>query len=199
MDSVLLASLVFFVLTSSVTPGPNNIMLMASGANFGLRRTLPHMMGVVTGFPIMVLLVGLGLGSVLQASPLIHEIIRYAGAAYILWMAWKIGTARAVKEGKANEQPMSYLQAVLFQWVNPKAWTMGISAIAAYTTPGGDFLMQLAIIIVVCTMISAPNSLLWIMGGKFMAHMLHDEKRLIIYNRTMGILLALSVIPILFY
>ncbi len=199
MDSVLFASLIFFVLTSSVTPGPNNIMLMASGANFGLRRTLPHMMGVVTGFPIMVLLVGLGLGSVLQASPLIHEIIRYVGAAYILWMAWKIGTAKAVKEGKTNEQPMSYLQAVLFQWVNPKAWTMGISAIAAYTTPGGDFLMQLIIIIVVCTIISAPNSLLWILGGKFMARLLHNEKRLIIYNRTMGILLALSVIPILFY
>lgn len=199
MSSVLFAALVFFVISASVTPGPNNIMLMASGANFGLRRTLPHMMGVVVGFPLMLVMVGAGLSVVLQDHPVIHQIIRYAGAAYMLWMAWKIAMARPEKKEARQDRPMRFLEAVFFQWINPKAWTFAISAIAAYTTPGGSFALQLGIIVLVCTAVCIPNSLLWITGGKFLSRLLNDPARMTLFNRIMGGLLALSIIPILFY
>jgi threonine/homoserine/homoserine lactone efflux protein len=200
MDSVLLGAFVFFAISASVTPGPNNILMMASGANFGFRKTLPHLLGVVIGFPLMLLLIGLGFGAVLQSYPLVHEIIRYVGATYMLWMAWKIAsTSKKIDDAKKPAKPMTFLQAVLFQWVNPKGWTMGVGAMAAYTTPGGNYFHELLVIILVFMLVGIPSALLWVMGGKFTATLLGSPKHFLIFNRVMGGLLALSVIPILFH
>jgi threonine/homoserine/homoserine lactone efflux protein len=124
-DPVLFSGLVFFALTSSLTPGPNNIMLMNSGATFGFRRTIPHMLGVSLGYPAMVLVVGFGLASVFQNFPILHEIVRWVGVAYMLWMAWGMAHAGKISDKKSGKgpKPVSFFKAVLFQWVNPKGWT----------------------------------------------------------------------------
>lgn len=197
MNSVLFGSLLLFSAASLFTPGPNNIMMMASGAHFGFRKSVPHMLGVMLGFPLMTLLAGFGLGAILQRYPLIHEILRVAGAAYIGWMAWKIANTKTLHEkDDAPTKPLSFMQAVLFQWVNPKAWTMVTSTIAAYTTAGGSFNMELAIIVGCFLVIGIPSACTWTLGGKLMAKLLHSPRRFRIFNLTMATLLALSIITI---
>lgn len=118
-----------FALVSSITPGPNNLMLMASGANFGFRRTVPHMLGIGLGFGLMIVLVGLGLVRVFDAFPVAHLILTILGVCYLLWLAWKIAHAAAPYAARVGVRPFTFLQAALFQWVNPKAWQMGLTAI----------------------------------------------------------------------
>jgi threonine/homoserine/homoserine lactone efflux protein len=133
MSLDLLVALIGFAFVTSVTPGPNNLMLLASGVNFGFRRTMPHMLGVGFGFMFMILVLGLGLSAVFVAYPVAHDALRVVGGAYMLWLAWKIANAGAVGDGTSSGTPLTFLQAALFQWVNPKAWVMGIAAIASYT------------------------------------------------------------------
>ncbi len=126
----LLVAFVLFAFVSSITPGPNNTMLLSSGVNFGFNRTVPHMLGISCGFAVMVLAVGLGLGAVFKAYPLLYTVLRYAGAAYLLYLAYKIATSGPVRDTGGQEgRPMSFLAAAAFQWVNPKAWVMAIGAI----------------------------------------------------------------------
>ena len=134
MNDPLLWALLGFTFATSVTPGPNNAMLTASGANFGFRRAVPHMLGIILGFPAMVLAIGLGLGTVFSALPWLHLALKYVGAAYMLYLAWRIATAERGK-GAAAAKPISFFEAAGFQWVNPKAWIMGVGALAAYTVP----------------------------------------------------------------
>ena len=131
----LLGPLALFALVSSITPGPNNVMLATSGLNFGFRRTIPHLLGVSIGFTLMVFLVGVGLGSVFQQVPALYTVLKYAGAAYLLYLAWKIANAGEMKDGVSRARPMTFLQAAAFQWVNPKAWVMAVGIIATYTPP----------------------------------------------------------------
>lgn len=197
MNSVLFGSLVLFSAASLFTPGPNNIMMMSSGAHFGFRKSVPHMLGVMLGFPFMTLLAGIGLGAILQRYPLIHELLRFAGAAYIGWMAWKIANTKTLHAKEdVPSKPLTFLQAVLFQWINPKAWTMVTSTIAAYTTAGGDFTKDLAIIVGCFLFIGIPSACTWTFGGKLMATLLHSPRRFRIFNLTMAALLALSIITI---
>ena len=123
------AAMAAFCFVSVVTPGPNNLMLMTSGVNFGFRRTLPHLFGVVFGFCLMVALVGLGLGAIFTRFPALLPVMRYLGAAYMLWLAWKIANAGPVREGPARGAPLGFLGAALFQWINPKGWMIAISAL----------------------------------------------------------------------
>ena len=115
-------ALVLFAFTTSITPGPNNMMLFASGVNFGFRRTIPHMLGIGVGFLSLLIGVGLGLGALMQSVPVIYTMLKFAGGAYLVWIAWKIGTSRSLSEGKAGAKPMTFFGAAAFQWVNPKAW-----------------------------------------------------------------------------
>jgi threonine/homoserine/homoserine lactone efflux protein len=131
-DLVLALSL--FALVSSITPGPNNLMLMASGANFGFRRTIPHMLGVGIGFTLMIVLVGIGLVQIFDLYPISHQILKVVSVIYLFWLARKIANAAPPEGDVANEStPITFIQAALFQWVNPKAWTMALTAITAYT------------------------------------------------------------------
>jgi threonine/homoserine/homoserine lactone efflux protein len=122
-----------FAISTSITPGPNTLMLLASGVNFGFRRTLPHMLGIAVGFPAMIMAIGLGLGGLFEAYPRSHVILKYVGMAYLLWLAWKVATAERAEDAAYESKPFGFFQAAAFQWVNPKAWTVSVSAIATYT------------------------------------------------------------------
>ena len=183
-----------FALVASVTPGPNNAMLLASGVNFGLRRTVPHMLGVTIGFAAMVLSVGLGLQGVLNTVPIAYEIIRWGGAAYMLYLAWKIATAGEVADRGASK-PISFLQAVAFQWINPKAVITAATAMTTYRVT--NTAMELATLILILTGVSVLSVTLWAAGGVAVRRFLHDPRHRRIFNITMAILLVLSLYPLL--
>ena len=146
MTSELLLAFILFAFVTSVTPGPNNMMLLASGVNFGIRRSLPHMLGISLGFMLLVAAVGLGLGQLFEQFPPLYTVLRYGGAAYLLYLAWKIaGSGAPDADGKATGKPFTFLQAAAFQWVNPKAWIMAIGAITTYT-PQEGFLVNVLLI-----------------------------------------------------
>src|ERR1700739_1477887 len=121
-----------FALVMSITPGPNNTMLLASGVNFGFRRTLPHMLGITLGCMVMMLVIALGLGQLFERMPYLFAALEAASVAYLLYLAWKIATSRALSVEKADRQPMTFLQAAAFQWVNPKAWMMAVTGVTAF-------------------------------------------------------------------
>src|SRR3569832_373328 len=148
MSPALFAGFLVFAAVASITPGPNNLMMMASGATFGLKRTVPHMAGVVLGFGAMTLAVGLGLAELLKASPILFAVLRWAAAAYILYIAWRMVTAKGAGVAMTDEHPMSFLGAVAFQWVNPKAWVMAVAAVGTYAERG-RFLVDVVVIALV--------------------------------------------------
>ena len=194
MTPDLLAALALFAFVSSITPGPNNLMLMASGANFGFRRTIPHMLGVGLGFVLMVLLVGVGLVQVFDAYPLSHDVLKAVSVVYLLWLAWKIANAAPVTPGTGGGRPMTFLQAAAFQWVNPKAWTMALTAIAAYAP--GRTLAAIAVVAAVFGAINLPSVSSWTLLGQQMARWLSSRRRLVAFNWTMAALLVASLYPV---
>jgi threonine/homoserine/homoserine lactone efflux protein len=133
MTLQLFFGLFVFAGIAAFTPGPNNALLMAAGMNYGFRRSVPMILGVVVGFPMMIGLVGLGLGGIFKVYPLLYTILKYAGAAYMLYLAWKIATSRPNNDTSIATKPLSFLQMCLFQWVNPKGWVMSVTALSAYT------------------------------------------------------------------
>lgn len=204
MSWELLLAFVGFAFATSITPGPNNIMLMASGVNFGLRRSLPHVAGIAGGFFVMLVLVGLGLGQVLRAWPAAYLVLKFASLAYMLWFAWKIATAGRAKRGKeaggaegAGARPITALQAALFQWVNPKAWMMTVTAAAVYTVPS-DYLASLLTISVLFVAVGTPCMGVWTVFGVALRSFLADPVRLRAFNIAMAVLLVVSFLPILF-
>ncbi len=197
MQSSLLLSLMAFAVASSITPGPNNLMLLASGANYGFRRTIPHILGVGLGFIVMMVIVGLGIGQMLQASPKVYTGLRLASLLYMGWLAWKIATSGPVEGGSGHPQskPMTFLQAVLFQWVNPKAIAMGLAATATYTDPG-RYLSSLLVVALVFGSINLPCVSVWAGFGVALRNWLKDPLRLRIFNVAMAVLLAVSFLPL---
>jgi len=188
--------LLVFAVTSTMTPGPNNVMLTASGATFGFRRTLPHMLGISLGFPAMVLAVGLGLGGVFVAVPAVHEVLKYAGAAYLLWLSWRIARAwRKETEGSAA-RPMTFLEAALFQWVNPKAWMIAVGSVAAYTSVEGNVWVEIGFIVVIFLVVCLPSTMAWAGFGVAIGRLLRSDRLLRVFNVTMALLLVASIVPI---
>ena len=195
MNQTTLAALAAFALVSSITPGPNNMMLMASGANYGFARTLPHLAGVVLGFTFLLLAVGFGLGGLFATFPTAHTLLKGLGAAYLVWLAWKIATAGAMGEGASVSRPLTFLQAAGFQWVNPKAWTMAVGVAAAYVPQqGGAADMLLAGLVVF--LISIPSAAVWAGAGVALRRLLERPGALRIFNWTMAALLVASLTPI---
>lgn len=187
-----------FAIAGSFTPGPNNIMLTASGANFGFRRTLPHILGICVGFPLMVTTVGLGLGRLFEEVPVTHSVLKLAGSAYLLWLAWRIAQAGSVDRPDAGARPLSFFQAAAFQWVNPKAWIMAMGAISTFTLAGQEMLPQVLTIAAIFTIVSVPSATVWTLLGIGVARILTSPAALRLFNLSMGALLALSVVWILF-
>ncbi len=190
-----LLSLIAFAFVTSVTPGPNNLMLMASGANFGFRLTVPHMLGISLGHALMVFLVGVGVAGIFLTIPPLGLALKVASAAYMLWLAWKIAHASAPKEGAAKGQPMTFLQAAAFQWVNPKAWAMALTATSVYLPDRS--LTALALVAVVFASVNLPSVSVWTAIGQELRRILTNPTRLTVFNWTMAVLLVASLWPVL--
>lgn len=193
----LLLAFALFAFVTSITPGPNNMMLLASGVNFGFSRTVPHMLGISCGFFSLVLAVGLGLGAAFQTYPLLYTILRYVGAAYLLYLAWKIATSGPASDASGVEsKPQTFMQAALFQWVNPKAWVMAVGAISTYTPLQGYF-TNVVIISAVFALINLPSVGVWAGFGSLLRNALRDPFWLRVFNGVMAVLLVVSLYPML--
>lgn len=195
MSPDLLAALTAFAIVASATPGPNTLMLLASGVNFGFRRTVPHMLGVVLGFGVMTALVGLGLAGLFTAWPASRTVLQVVSAAYLLWLAWKIAHAAAPEGSGTRARPFSFAQAAAFQWVNPKAWTMALGAIAIYA-PGQD-LVAVLIVAGVHVMVGLPSAALWAGMGVALSRALGNPVWRQRFNWTMAAALVASLWPVL--
>ena len=191
-----LLALIVFCIVSSVTPGPNNMMLMASGVNYGVRRTMPHLMGVAFGFALMVGLVGMGLDALFRLAPWAFVAMKYAGAAYLLWLALKIARSGAAAEGQAAGRPLGFFGAAAFQWINPKGWVMAVSALTAYAV-SPDYAFGVVVIALTYLIACFPCSALWVVFGAGMRRFLSDPGRARAFNWTMAALLAASILPTL--
>ncbi|MEL6524049.1 MAG: LysE family translocator [Pseudomonadota bacterium] len=195
MTYEILIALAGFALVTSITPGPNNLMLMASGANFGLRRTIPHMLGVVLGFVFMASLVGIGLAQIFDAYPILHTVLKAVSVLYLLWLAWKIANASPANMKDEAGSPLTFLQAAGFQWVNPKAWSMALTAVTVYSPGVGA--LNAVLVAVVFGLVNLPAIGSWAMIGVQMQRVLTNPARLRAFNWTMAGLLVLSLWPVL--
>ena len=191
----LLIALIGFAFVSSITPGPNNMMLLASGVNYGFRRTLPHMLGVSLGHSLMVVLVGLGLAGLFLAYPLARTALTVVSVAYLCWLAWKIAHAAPPDPAAPKGRPMTFIQAALFQWVNPKAWSMALTAVSLYT-PDTSLASIVTVALVFCAT-NLPSVSAWAALGTALRGWLRDPARLRAFNWTMAALLVLSLYPVL--
>jgi threonine/homoserine/homoserine lactone efflux protein len=199
MTHELFVALTLFAFISSVTPGPNNLMLMASGINFGFQRTIPHMLGVSIGFTAMIWLVGAGIAQVFVAFPFTYTLLKWASIVYLVYLAWKIATAAPPADSEpddANRKPMTFTQAALFQWVNPKAWTMALTAVAVYV-PTGSASQSLLVVALVFGLINLPTVSAWAYLGVQLRRLLHRPNYLRAFNITAAVLLLVSLYPVL--
>jgi threonine/homoserine/homoserine lactone efflux protein len=190
-----LIALVGFAFVTSVTPGPNNMMLLASGANFGFRRTVPHMLGISIGHLVMTVIVGLGLAGIVHQEPRVLIALKWVSVAYLLWLAWHLANAAAPEGKGAAGRPMTFLGAAAFQWVNPKAWTMSLGAVAAYAPEATP--LNVAIIAAVFAAVNLPSVSVWTIAGEQVRRFLTSPARLRAFNWTMAGLLVLSLWPVI--
>ena len=191
------AALAAFVAVTSWTPGPNNLMLVASGVNFGFSRTVPHMLGIAIGFPLMIVIIGLGMGQLFAAFPQLYDILKWLSVVYMIWLAWKIATAGPLnKETAAAAQPMRFHEAVMFQWVNPKAWAMALAGIASHTIPSA-FATSLTLLAVTFGIITFPGVAVWTIFGVGLRRLLQDPARVQIFYIARAVLLLASLYPVL--
>lgn len=196
MTPDLLLAFVLFAFATAGTPGPNNMMLLASGANFGFRRTILHILGISAGLGVMVVAMGWGLSGVFRAFPVLHEILKWVGAAYMLWLAWKIATATGINDKATGGQPMTFLQAAGFQWLNPKAWAMAVGAATTYT-PEGSGSETVLLLAGTFMLVGAPCSAAWAGFGQAMRRFLDRPAVLRAFNVTMAVLLVASLYPLI--
>jgi threonine/homoserine/homoserine lactone efflux protein len=194
MTSQLITALALFGFTSSITPGPNNTMLLGSGANFGLRASVPHMLGVLGGFLLLLAAVGLGLGAAFKAYPVLHTVLAWAGTIYLLYLAARIAFSTGLKERRDGARPMRFWEAVTFQAVNPKAWAMALGAMTAYA-PAQDYMLNVLVVIAVFGVVNAPCIVAWTAFGVGMRRFLDRPAVLRGFNVAMAMALVASLVP----
>jgi len=190
----LMLATALFALITSITPGPNNIMLTASGANFGFKRTLPHVAGIICGMMLLNISVGVGLGALFTQFPVIQQVLRIAGSAYLLYLAYKLLLFSSFGKTASNAKPFSIFEATAFQAINPKAWVMVISANASFSLVGDMYWWSVLMIVVLYFVIGIPSIMLWAGFGQFMRRFLGQPKILRLFNITMATLTALCVV-----
>jgi len=185
-----------FAAVSSITPGPNNLMLLASGVRHGFRASLPHMLGITFGFIVLMLSTGLGLGALFERWPLLHDFLRWAGAGYLTVLAWQLWQADAPQASRASDSrpPMSFIGAALFQWVNPKAWLMAVGAVAGFSgsETGTWAMLTLALL---CGVVNLPCISVWAYGGARLSHWLSRARPRQVFNACMAALLMACIYP----
>ena len=199
--------LIAFGFVAGVTPGPNNTLLMISGANWGFRATLPLLSGIVLGFPLMIFAIGMGLNGVFVAWPVLHTVLKVVGVAYMLVLAWKVARSggpnrhdsrESGEEGRTKKRPLNFFMAVALQWVNPKGWMIAVTATSVYLPSGNHTLGMVSRLALVFLLLAIPCSLVWCVFGTALARFLDTGRRIRVFNATMAVLLVLSLIPILF-
>jgi len=195
MTPDLFLALAGFAFVSSITPGPNNLMLMSSGANFGFRRSIPHMMGIGIGFVVMLVGVGLGAMGLFAAFPVLHLILKVLSVAYLLYLAWKIANAAPPGQTATKAHPITFLQAAAFQWVNPKAWSMALTAITVYAPDRSP--QTIVLVGLIFGAVNLPSVSTWTILGKQMRRVLGNPRALRTFNWSMAALLVASLIPVL--
>ena len=189
-------AIILFAIVSCVTPGPNNTMMLSSGLNYGVRRSLPHYFGILFGFPVMVVAVGLGLAGLFERFPVMHIVLKLAGAAYLIYLAWKIAAAPVSELNETRGKPFSFVQAAAFQWVNPKAWVLAIGATVTYTVLSDGYLLQVVVIALIFMVFGAPCIMLWLWFGSSLKRFLTRPVYVKIFNYSMAALLIASLFPV---
>ncbi|RIK96137.1 MAG: lysine transporter LysE [Proteobacteria bacterium] len=192
----LLFAFVVFAVVGLYTPGPNNVMLLASGLNFGLRRTLPHVAGVALGFSFLVAVVGFGLGAVFDAYPLLQSVLKYGGAAYLVYLAVVIARAGPMEAGDDVRRPLTFWEAALFQWINIKGWIIAIGTVTAYAAlasyPWNIVTMSLLLLV-----LGLSSAVAWTLFGSSLQKLVRSERAIRIFNWIMAALLIASLYPVL--
>jgi threonine/homoserine/homoserine lactone efflux protein len=200
MTYELIIALMAFAFVTSITPGPNNLMLMASGIIFGLSKSIPHIMGVGIGFILMILLVGLGLAEIFEIFPMSYTLLKFISIIYLSYLAWKIAMSGPMAEkttaDKAAKKPITFIQAALFQWVNPKAWIMTVTAISTYT-PSAQSFQSVLIVAFIFGLIMIPSVSAWTFLGIQMQRLLNSPIKLKIFNFMAAALLIASLLPMI--
>ncbi len=189
-------ALLGFAFVMSVSPGPGNFLLLASGVNFGFRRSLPLVFGISFGFLAMVFSVGIGLGEILKQAPVIYTFLKFLCAAYVLWLAFKIARSRSMGNDSQEQlaKPITFFQAAAFQLVNPKAWAVALIVTVSYTTPE-NYLSSLILVILLFALINLPSISLWAASGVALRHILDSSRKISAFNIVMAALLIISMTP----
>ncbi|MCR9261682.1 MAG: LysE family translocator [Pseudomonadaceae bacterium] len=195
MNIEMISALMLFAFVSSITPGPNNLMLMASGANFGVRRSVQHILGVTLGFMMMIFLVGMGLAQVFSSYPIAYDALKVVCVVFLVYLAWRIATAAPTSTNSRGGQPLNFMQAALFQWVNPKAWAMAITAISVYTSQHS--VAEVLWVAAIFGVINLPCICSWTALGQQIHQYIASPSRLRWFNAIMAIALLLSLFMII--
>ena len=196
MSQSLLYAFIVFAVVMYFTPGPNNIMLLSSGLTYGFRRTIPHIAGITIGFAFMVGAVGLGLGTVFLAYPILQTILKYAGAAYLIYLAVVIAMSGPAKSGEADGRgPMTFWGAAMFQWINAKGWVIVIGTITAYAAIA-QFPINIAIQTLISLLVGTVSTVVWALFGTALRPVLTSERLVRAFNILMALLLLASLYPV---
>lgn len=191
-------SVVVFAFTASITPGPNTIMAMASGLNFGTQKSLPLLFGICTGFAAMLFVIGVGFGQIFEVFPMLNLYLKILGVGYLLYLASRIAKSGDMQSGSQRVKPLGFKNGVFFQWVNAKAWVVCVSAVSAFTTPGEFYLTQLFTLTFAFLLLGPPCVAVWVILGSYLKQQVGDSKIMRKVNVVLALLLALSVLPILY-
>jgi threonine/homoserine/homoserine lactone efflux protein len=195
MPTDILVALLTFSIVTCFTPGPNNMLLLASGLNFGFARTLAHVFGVAIGFAIMLLAMGFGIGGLFEAYPPLYSALRIVSICYLLWLAWRIANAGPIGDGETAGRPMTFLEAAAFQWVNPKGWAIALSATATYIA-ADRVLASVLIIAAMFGTVGFASASTWALFGTSLRRVLADPRTVRAFNIAMALLLVASLWPI---
>jgi threonine/homoserine/homoserine lactone efflux protein len=192
----LMGPLALFAAVMTLTPGPNVVLVTASGANFGFHRTVPQMLGITFGFGAMAMAAGLGIAGLVQAEPRIHLTLKYAGAAYLVTLAWRIAHAQSAAS-PARAKPIGCIEATLFTWANPKAWVSVLGALAAFTSTDGNVVWQTSLIAGVLAAFCLLSCVIWAGFGTAIGRFIATQRARAVFNWAMAGLLVLSLVPVL--
>ena len=191
------SALILFTIATSITPGPNNVMIMTSGANHGFRKSIPHLAGIDIGFPLMLVAIGLGIAELFDAFPTLFIVMKLIGVLYLSYLAFKIATTPVQSFEQVKAKPLSFIQAALFQWVNPKAWIMCVGAVVTYASAGEDYFGQVLFIALIFFLFGAPCTVAWLSFGSSLKQVLCKPTYLKFFNISMASLLLASLTPVL--
>ena len=189
-------SMMIFMFVAAITPGPNNIMLASSGANFGFKKTIPHIIGVVAGFFALMLLVGLGLGQLFEAIPVLRQAFRMVALCFVFYLAWRIANSGKNEDENREVRPIRFLEATLFQLINPKGVAMSITVIATFINPDLDFSFQFAVLVISFTMVTLISAVTWAGFGLVIRRVISTPRKQRVFNIVMALMLIGSIMPV---